>query len=224
MREDQDAERARRLDEAGGGDRLARRGRMAEAVAADRAGILLRRELLRQRLLVGLDDASRPRPRSSSSLRLELLDRRRAVAVAVRLLVALRRRDQLGEHPGERVDLVAAERGAGGGVRLGVGEHALEAEHQAVAHLPGGARVAPAGLDLGERVVERAPARRSRREHLVPDPRPREGMARPPTPRRGMQRRQEDLPPRRGWSAEWLPACAQHVDSCCRTSKGCGAR
>ena len=45
MREDQDAERARGVDEAGGGDRLARRGRVAEAVAADRAGILLRRQL-----------------------------------------------------------------------------------------------------------------------------------------------------------------------------------
>ncbi len=45
MREDEDAERARRVDEAGGGDRLAGRGRVAEAVAADRAGILLRRQL-----------------------------------------------------------------------------------------------------------------------------------------------------------------------------------
>jgi hypothetical protein len=49
-----------------------------------------------------------------------------AVAVAVRLVVALARGDQLGEHPGERVDLVAAERGAGGGRRLRLCEHALE--------------------------------------------------------------------------------------------------
>ena len=40
VREDQDAQRAGGLDEAGGRDRLARRGRMAEAVAARRAGIL----------------------------------------------------------------------------------------------------------------------------------------------------------------------------------------
>ena len=48
--EDQDAFGARRLDEAGGGDRLAGRGRVAEAVAAHRAGVLLR--LGRQLLVV----------------------------------------------------------------------------------------------------------------------------------------------------------------------------
>jgi hypothetical protein len=41
--EDQHAERARRLDEAGGRDRLAGRGRVAEAVAADGAGVVLLR-------------------------------------------------------------------------------------------------------------------------------------------------------------------------------------
>src|SRR5207249_7181003 len=39
VRQDQDAERARRLDEAGRSDRLPRRRRMAEAIAADRAGV-----------------------------------------------------------------------------------------------------------------------------------------------------------------------------------------
>ena len=57
VREDQDAERACRLDETGGRDRLARGGRMPEAVAPLRAGILLEREL-------GL---ARPRRRRSSS-------------------------------------------------------------------------------------------------------------------------------------------------------------
>ena len=55
VREDEDAHRARRLDEPGGGDRLAGRGRVPEAVAANRAGILSRRQLLGERLLV--DDA-----------------------------------------------------------------------------------------------------------------------------------------------------------------------
>ena len=88
------------------------------------------------------------------------------VAVAV-LLLALRCGDQLGEHPGERVDLVLAERGAGGGVRLRLAEHPLEPEHQRVAHLPLRARPGVARLDLGGRVVERATPRRSRGEHLL---------------------------------------------------------
>ena len=53
---------------------------------------------------------------------------------------------------------MAAERGAGGRARLGVGEHALEAEQEAVAHLPFRGRGAEAGIHLGERVVERTPA------------------------------------------------------------------
>ena len=53
---------------------------------------------------------------------------------AVRLL--LDGGDQLGEHPGERIHLVAAKLGSGGEVRRLLGEHALEAEHQRVAHLP----------------------------------------------------------------------------------------
>ena len=83
-----------------------------------------------------------------------------------RLGLALRGGDQLGEHPGERVDLVAAELGAGAEVRRLLAEHALEAEHQRVADLPVASRLGAPGLDLGERVVERAAPRRSRSEHL----------------------------------------------------------
>ena len=87
------------------------------------------------------------------------------VAVQQRLVVALHGRDQLGEHAGERVDLVAPQRRAGGRVRLGIGEHALEAEHQAVAHLPLRRGARPARLDLRRRVVERAAPRGPGREH-----------------------------------------------------------
>src|SRR5207244_8733755 len=52
VREDQDAQRSRRFDEAGGRDRLARSGRVAEAVAPNRARILGSRELLVERLVV----------------------------------------------------------------------------------------------------------------------------------------------------------------------------
>ena len=56
MREDEDAHRARGLDEPGGGDRLARRGWMAEPVAPDRSGVLGRRELFGQRLQILVDE------------------------------------------------------------------------------------------------------------------------------------------------------------------------
>src|SRR5207237_10696803 len=45
-----------------------------------------------------------------------------------------------------------------------------------------------------------------------------EGTARPPTLPRGTQRRQSD-PPRKGWSAESLPACAQHVGRAAKPRK-----
>ena len=47
-------------------------------------------------------------------------------------------------------------------LRLLVGEHALEAEHERVVAPPLGRRVLGARLELGERVVERAAARRAR--------------------------------------------------------------
>ena len=146
MREDQDAERARRLDEAGRGDRLAGRGRMAEAVAADRAGVGARVRLVILASSSSTSSAESSTGSSSSSASLRR-PRRRRVAVPVRLRFLLVRRDQLGEHAGERVDLVAAQLGAGGEVRRVLGEHALEPEHQAVPHLPPGRRrAAPASI------------------------------------------------------------------------------
>ena len=59
-------------------------------------------------------------------------------AVSVRLRFFLVCRDQLGEHAGERVDLVAAQLGAGCEVRFVLGEHAFEPEHEAVPDFPAG--------------------------------------------------------------------------------------
>ena len=90
MREDEDAERACAVDEAGRRNRLAGRRRVAEPVATDRAGILRGRELFLERLVdvvrtfcgcvvvVVLVD-----------LRVDLLDGGVAVAVPVRLLLPL---------------------------------------------------------------------------------------------------------------------------------------
>ena len=89
-------------------------------------------------------------------------------------------RDQLGEHPGERVDLVAAELRAGRKAGRMVGQLALETEHERVADLPGGRGRAPARLHLREGVVEGSTARAALRERLgrvfVG---PEEGLARP---------------------------------------------
>ena len=151
VREDQDALGAGGLDEAGGGDRLARGGRVAEAVAADRAGILRDRQRLR---LVSSSSSSGASSSSSSS---SSSSGGRLVTVAVPVLGRLLRRgDQLGEHAGERVDLVAAQLGAGGEVRRLLREDALEAEQERVAHLPGRA-TAPSARRRSRRGRRRAP-------------------------------------------------------------------
>ena len=107
MREDQDAQVAGRLDEAGCGDRLPGRGGVTESVPTRRAGVLSdegRLGLVVEQLdlvlvvLVLVVD--------------ELRDGAVRRAVAVLLGAALRGGDELRQHPGERIDLVAAERGA----------------------------------------------------------------------------------------------------------------
>jgi hypothetical protein len=156
VREDEHADRARGLDEAGRGDRLARRGRMAEAIAADGAGVgadvLRLLDLAFQQLVVLvflLDDCR---------LRVAVL----AVPVFLGALVG---GDQLGEHPGQRVDLVAPQLGAGGEMRRLLAEDALEPEHEREPDLPLGRGTCTAGLDLGDGLLECLSARRSRREH-----------------------------------------------------------
>ena len=162
VREDQDAFGARGLDEAGSGDRLAGRGRVAEAVAAHRAGVGLDRQrlldlLVRVGLCLGLElvlclvvlvgGSSWPLPFPFSLF----------WAAAISSV----------SMPGERVDLVAAQLRAGGEMRRPFGEDSLEAEQQRVAHLPLGRRRRTARVQLVERVVERPAAGGSGREDDV---------------------------------------------------------
>src|SRR5207253_2660761 len=109
-----------------------------------------------------------------------LVEVRRVHAVAVLLRLALYGRDQLREHPRERVDLVPAKLGAGAQLRRAIGEHPLEPEHQPELDLPLGGRLRAALVELGDRGVEGDPPRRSGRERsgwiLV---RVQEGLARP---------------------------------------------
>ena len=113
--------------------------------------------------------------RSSSSSAVSTLDRLvelllEVLVVAVQavavLLVALVAGDQLGEHPRERVDLVAAQLGARSKAGRMVGDDALEAEHERVANLPLGGRRLEPRFHLCEGVVERLAACMAFAEHL----------------------------------------------------------
>jgi hypothetical protein len=165
VREDQHAERACGLDEARCGDRLAGCGRVTEPVTAYSAGIRARVGLL---LHLFVDDVL---GRVVGGLvflfqvRLAFGDLRRR-AVAVQLGLPLVRGDQLREHSGQRVDLMTPQLRAGCEVRLLLGEHALEAEHEAVLDLPRRRWRTASSLDLLEGVVERAPAGSAGREDL----------------------------------------------------------
>ncbi len=135
---------------------------MAEAVAPLGARVLVRRrrEVVGLAVLVELD-------RDVLLVLLlfldELLDCDGAVGRPVPVAVLLLDRgDQLGEHPGERVHLVAAQLGAGCEARWLFGEDALEPEHERVAHLPLGRGSAEPRVHLGDRVVESPTNRRPR--------------------------------------------------------------
>ena len=139
---------------------------MTEAEAPDRARVVARHDLLD--VLVGIDFLF-----LGDGLLLDVLLVLRAfrelhdVPVAVAVLgFILVPGDELGEHPGERVDLVPAELGPGGEPRRPVGQHALEAEHERVVHLPLGRRGAPARVHLEERGIERPPACDAFGEHV----------------------------------------------------------
>ncbi len=75
--------------------------------------------------------------------------------------------DQLGQHAGERVDLMAAELGPRGQPGRLVGEDALEPEHEGVFDLPLGRGGAPASFELGQGRIQRAAAGAPLGEHVV---------------------------------------------------------
>jgi hypothetical protein len=163
VREDEHAERAGRFHESRGGDRLPGGGRVPEAVAPYRARILALP--LARLVLVGLVR------NAELVLRLVLLglgrlfgDGRRAVAVRTGVLLVAR--DQLRQHPGERVHLVAAKLRARGEARRLLGQDPLQPEHEAEADAPARGRRRAPRLHFGQRLVERLPAPLAGREHL----------------------------------------------------------
>ena len=168
----------------GGRDRLAGRGRVAEAVAPDRAEVLADHDRLRLRRprappgrAAGRRRSRRPRPGPRRRGRSPFSSSFWFAAISS---VSM---------PGERVDLVAAQLGARGEARGLVRQHPLEAEHQRVADAPGrrgrlqAARPSP-------RARRRAPGGgRCRAREPPRDPRRDGGTAHPPRLRRGGRRR-----------------------------------
>ena len=206
MGEDQHAARARGLDEAERGDRLAGAGRVLEPEAPVGAGIVgqpLRRDVgvelavvlpILRLLLVGVDVVE---------VVVEIVDRRRAspacrdlwptaaplpvplVSVAPRRrstgsppLPLTRRRpagfgEQRRQRSRERVDLVCGEHGAVDETGLVLGQQPLEPEQQRELATPLQRGLRASGLDLGQRAVERATARRAGGERRLRRSRPR---------------------------------------------------
>ncbi len=164
MREDQDAEVPRRLDEAGRCDRLPGRRGMPEAESADGARICARELDLE---LCVVDEACVVVV-VGLLVDLGVGDRtvRRAVPVAVLVGGSLCRGDELREHARESVDLVATKLGTGCRACRIFCENTLEAEHEPVAHLPARGGLRQPGVHLGQRVVERGAPRRSGCERL----------------------------------------------------------
>jgi hypothetical protein len=179
--EDEDAPCARRLDKAHGGHRLARAGRVLEPEAPGRVGVLgllgelgvlvevglLFRPV--DRLLVGVDllvdlllagDGRRGQLRRRDGRG----DGAVAVPVAVRPLHLGGERDQRAR---QGVDLVGGQLGSVGQVGLVLREQALEPQQQRELAPPLHRRVVGAGVELGQRRVERAPAGAPRRQGLL---------------------------------------------------------
>ena len=164
--EDQNPKIAGGLDEACSGDRLPRGGGMTEAVSPGRAGVGADESWLELLIDAIVDDAVIEVLVVLEELSL-ILELRGCVAVPILVSCSLRCGDQLGEHSRERVDLVAPETGTGRGRRCGGGEHALEAQHQPVPHLPAGGRRPLACLHLDHGIVERGASRGTGRERDI---------------------------------------------------------
>ncbi len=127
---------------------------MPEAVPPARAGVAARVLLGKHEVVGKLLQVDAEVVVILLGLGLRLLD---GGAVAVQLRLDLSRGDHLGQHPGERVDLVAAQLRARGEARRLPGQDPLEPEHQCVADLPAVGRLGRTCVHLGERIVERPP-------------------------------------------------------------------
>ncbi len=163
MGEDEDAGRARCLDEACCGDRLSGRRRVAEAIAAHRARVGAdERRLVKVLFVIGdVELAVAVLAVLAIAVLAALLE---LVDVLLLLGLALVRGDERGEHPRERIHLVAAQLRTRGEVGRLLAEDSLEAEHEREPDAPLVRRLVTACLELDQRVVERAPSRRAVRK------------------------------------------------------------
>ncbi len=169
--EDEDAELACGIHESSRRDGLPGSGRVSEAVTTGRSRVVS--------VELGLEGSvfDEPRVEVVVDLLVELRFRddpvaAAATAVPVAVLVdpVLGRCDELGQHAGERVDLVTPQLGPGRGAHRFLRQDSLEPEHEAVAHLPARRGLCEARRHLLEGVVERGTSCRVGREsfgHLL---------------------------------------------------------
>ena len=170
MGEDEDAGRAGGVDEPGGRDRLARCGRVFEPVAPPGAGVVLFGNgglHLVNRGDVGDGDIESGLRRTVIPVAVAV--RAVAVAISVGLVVlvvvvdlrfaALAVADQRGQLAGQRVHLVAAQRGARCEPGRLARQDAVEAEDQREVAAPLVAGLDQAPVHLGDRRVQRGSAR-----------------------------------------------------------------
>ena len=113
---------------------------------------------------------SAPRPRPSAATAVGAARRGLVAAVAAAAVLGgdLLLGHQLGQRPGERVDLVGVELGAVAQLRRLVGEQPLEPEQQREVAAPLDRGVLGPCVELGQRGVERPAARRPRGQRLGP--------------------------------------------------------
>ncbi len=118
-----------------------------------RLGVLVR---ARRRSVVGTEDRRRGQQLGRGRGRGDA-----TVALGAR---ALRLGQQRRERARERIDLVGREHGAVGKLRLVVGEQSLQAQQQREVPAPFRRGVLGARVELGQRAIQRAPARGARRQ------------------------------------------------------------
>ena len=187
MGEDQDAARARGLDEAERGDRLAGAGGVLEPEPPVGVGVVggfveldVRVELVALvlpvlgLLVLGLAVVEAvllgvlvPGDRRGDELGGLGRGGRRPGAVHRPVAVALGLGQERGQRAGQRVDLVGGQHRPVGQVRLLLGEQPLQPEQQRELPPPLDRGLVGPGVELGQGGIERAPARRAGRERVL---------------------------------------------------------
>ena len=169
MGEDQDAAGARSLDEAQRGHGLAGTGGVLEPEAAGRARVLEGRSAAASSSASSAGSQSSGSSSVSSSPSISTSPEGSSSAATGRRAVGARSarlqlRGERDQRAGEGVDLVRVQHRAVGQVRLVLGQHPLEPQHERVVAPPLDRGLVAAGIELRQRVIERGAAGGALRE------------------------------------------------------------